>query len=60
MGRVFSGKPVRDTEIAAESLITGSLTSSTIRKKNEGAVKMTVSASLQSDRQIDEFGGKKQ
>ena len=60
MGRVYSGKPVRDTETAAESIIPGSLTGSTLRKKNEAAVKLTVSASLHSDRQIDEFGGKKQ
>lgn len=60
MGRIYSGKPVVDTEAASESLIPGSLISSTIRKKNDAASKLTVSASLQSDKQIDEFGGKKQ
>lgn len=60
MGRIYSGKPVRDTEAASESLIPVSLISSTIRKKNDAASKLTVSSNLQSDRQIDEFGGKKQ
>jgi hypothetical protein len=60
MGRIYSGKPVRDTEAASESLIPISLISSTLRKKNEATVKLTVSANLQSDKQIDEFGGKKQ
>ncbi len=60
MGRIFSGKPVMDTESAIESLIHGSFISSTLKKKNDAASKLTVSASLQSERQIDEFGGKKQ
>ncbi|MDD4495683.1 MAG: hypothetical protein PHV32_15325 [Eubacteriales bacterium] len=60
MGRIYSGKPVSDIETSAESIIPRSLTGSTLKKKNEAAAKLTVSASLQSERQIDEFGGKKQ
>jgi len=60
MGRINSGKPVRDTEAATETLIPVSMIGSTLKKKNDAACKLTVSANLQSDRQIDDFGGKKQ
>jgi hypothetical protein len=59
MGRIFSGKPIRDTETAAESLIVSDMTSSTLRKMDETVVRMTVNASLHFDKQIDENGEKK-
>ena len=59
MGRIYSGKPVRDTETAAESIINSTLTSNTIKKINEMAIHMTVTAQFQSSQQIDEFYEKK-
>lgn len=59
MGRIFSGKPVKDTETPAESLILSNMTSSTLKKKNEGTVRMTVNGSLHLNKQIDENSEKK-
>ncbi len=59
MGRIFSGKPVKDTETAAESLILSNMTSSTLRKKDEGTVRITVNGSLHFSKQIDENSEKK-
>lgn len=53
MSRVYSGKPVRDTETAAESIININLTSSTLRKIKESSAHMSAAAQLQSDQQFD-------
>ena len=55
MGRICSGKPVRDTETAAESIINNTLISSTLKKMNEAKTHMTVTAQLQSDQKNDDF-----
>lgn len=59
MGRIFSGKPVKDTETAAESVIFSDMTSSTLKKRNEASVKVTVDSSFQSNIQADDFSEKK-
>lgn len=59
MGRIYSGKPVRDVETAAESIINSSMLSSTIKKMKEKAAQMTVTEQLQSHQQIDDYLEKK-
>ncbi len=59
MGRIYSGKPVKDIETAAESLIQSNMTSSILRKKDEAALRMTVVGSLQYCKPVDENGEKK-
>lgn len=59
MGRINAGKPSRDTETAAESLILNSLTSGTLIKQQEAAIDKSVTASLQSGAPPDENGERK-
>ena len=59
MGRIYSGKPVKDTESAAESFINSSLFNNTSRNLSKTTVEMTITAHLQSDHQIDHFDVKK-
>ncbi len=59
MGRINSGKPSRDTETAAESLIFSSLTSGTLIKKQEAGLNKSITASIQSSPPPDENGEKK-
>lgn len=59
MGRIYSGKPVKDIETTAESIINSTLINSTVRKSNEAAPQLSVTAQLQSNQQIDDFYEKK-
>lgn len=59
MGRIKSGKPVKDTEAASESTIFTEMTGSLINKRNKNSIRMPVSEQLQSIRQIDDFSEKK-
>ena len=59
MGRINQGKPSRDTETPAESMILGSLTSGTLIKKQEAALNKGITASMQSVSPPDENGEKK-
>lgn len=59
MGRIYSGKPARDTEKAAESIINSTLASSTLIKLNESVVRLSVTDQMQSTQQIDDLYEKK-
>lgn len=59
MGRTYTGKSVKDTETASESIINNSLVNSTFGNLNKSVMQMTVTAHLQSDHQIDDFEVKK-
>ncbi len=59
MGRNYSRKPVKDVEAASETLIPCELGSSTLKKKNDTAPIMPVTASLHSSPVFDDFSDKK-
>lgn len=59
MGRTKSGKPVKDTEVASESIIFTEMAGSLLNKKNKNSIRMTVTEQLKSSRQIDDFNEKK-
>lgn len=59
MGRIISGKPSRDTEHAAESLILSTLTSNTLMKKQETGLNKSITAVMQSSPPPDDNGEKK-
>lgn len=59
MGRIYSGKPVKDTETAAESLAFSSLIHNAGRNSRNPAAEMTITSHLQSDRQIDNTEARK-
>lgn len=59
MGRIYSGKPVKDTETAVESLVFSSLINNSGRNLRNPAVEMTITSHLQSDQQIDNIEAKK-
>jgi len=60
MGRISSGKPAKDVEAASESLIDGNLGGSILQKSLGLPVHASVGEALQSGRQIDDVGEKKQ
>lgn len=59
MGRIQSGKMVRDTETAAESAILNTLAGSRVKKDSGNSPKTTVTAQMQSDHQFGGFLEKK-
>lgn len=59
MGRIYSGKPVKDTETVAESLVYKSLINNTGRNLCSPAIEMTITSHFQSDQQIDSIEAKK-
>jgi len=59
MGRIYSGKPVKDTETAVESLVFSSLINTAGRNLRNPAFEMTITSHLQSDQQIDNIEAKK-
>lgn len=59
MGRVSSGKHASDMETSAESVIHSSMVSSTLRKRDDAAVKLSVTASLRAEAQMDDHSEKK-
>jgi len=60
MGRVSSGKHASDTETAAESIIHNSMISSTLRKRDDTAFKLSVTANLRADARMYDYSEKKQ
>lgn len=59
MGRIYLGKHIRDTETAEESIINSTLINRTGKNINEATAQMSITAQLQADLQIDDFGEKK-
>lgn len=59
MGRIYSGKPVKDTETAVESLPISSLIHNAARNLSNQAKEMSITMHLQSDQQIDNTEAKK-
>lgn len=59
MGRNYSKRSARDVEAASETLISSELGSSILKKKNEAAPIMPVTASLDSSPVFDDLSDKK-
>lgn len=59
MGRIFSGRPAKDTERAEESLIERSLVNPSFRNNAGSSAPVTVTAQLQCGPAADDFSEQK-
>ena len=59
MGRIFSGKPARDTEFAAESLIDPTLSGNLSKKNSKHSSLLTLTEQQQVASQIDDLNENK-
>ena len=59
MGRIFSGKPARDTEFAAESLIDPTLAGNLPKKNSKHSSLLTLTEQQQVASQIDDLSENK-
>ncbi len=59
MGRIFSDKSSRDTELAVESLINPAITRNFPTKTDKHSSRLTITEQLQTSPQIDDLSDKK-